>query len=83
MGYRFQKIVNKKEIDLFHSFPATIYENDPNWIPPFRFEIENIFDPEKNSFFEKGECERFLMYDGDLLVARFVLMNHSLSLIHI
>ena len=77
MGYRFQKIVNKKEIDLFHSFPATIYENDPNWIPPFRFEIENIFDPEKNSFFEKGECERFLMYDGDLLVARFVLMNHS------
>lgn len=77
MGYRFQKIIGKKEIDLFHSFPATIYENDPNWIPPFRFEIENIFDPQKNSFFEKGECERYLMYADDRLVARFALMNHS------
>lgn len=77
MGYHFQKIITKKEIDLFHSFPAAIYENAPNWIPPFRFEIENIFDPEKNSFFEGGECERFLMFKEDRLVARFALMNHS------
>ncbi|MDZ7720984.1 MAG: hypothetical protein U5K72_19345 [Balneolaceae bacterium] len=77
MGYRFEKITEKKEIDLFHSFPFKIYKNEPNWIPPFRFEIENIFDPEKNSFFEQGECERFLMYDEDQLVARFAVMNHE------
>ncbi len=77
MGYRFEKIVEKKQIDLFHSFPFEIYKNDPNWIPPFRFEIENIFDPDKNSFFENGECERFLMYDDEGLVARFAVMNHA------
>lgn len=77
MGYRFEKIVEKSQIDLFHSFPFEIYENEPNWIPPFRFEVENIFDPKKNSFFDDGECERFLMYDGDRLVARFALMNHE------
>lgn len=77
MAYHFQKIVEKNQIDLFHSFPFKIYENEPNWIPPFRFEIENIFDPDKNSFFEDGECERFLMYDKDRLVARFAVMIHE------
>jgi hypothetical protein len=77
MAYTFQKIENKKQVDLFHQFPFRIYENDPNWIPPFRFEIEKIFNPEENPLFEKGECERYLMYDGEELVARFAVMNHS------
>jgi len=77
MAYTFQKIENKKQVNLFHQFPFRIYENDPNWIPPFRFEIEKIFNPEENPLFEKGECERYLMYDGEELVARFAVMNHS------
>ena len=77
MAYTFQKIANKKEVNLFHEFPFQIYKDYPNWVPPFRFEIEKIFDPRENPFFEKGECERYLMYDGDKLVARFAVMNHS------
>jgi hypothetical protein len=77
MAYRFQKIGNKKQIDLFHQFPFSVYKTFPNWISPFRFEIEKIFDPSKNPFFEKGVCERYLMYKGDQLVARFAVMNHS------
>ena len=77
MAYTFQKIANKKEVNLFHEFPFRIYKDYPNWVPPFRFEIEKIFDPRENPFFEKGECERYLMYDGDKLVARFSVMNHS------
>ena len=77
MAYTFQKIADKKEVNLFHEFPFQIYKDYPNWVPPFRFEIENIFNPDKNPFFEKGECERYLMYDGDELVARFAVMNHT------
>jgi hypothetical protein len=77
MAYTFQKIENKKEVNLFHEFPFRIYQNFPNWVPPFRFEIEKIFDPSENPFFEKGECERYLMYEGDELVARFAVMNHT------
>jgi len=77
MAYRFEKIVNKNQVDQFHQFPLEIYRNYPNWIPPFRFEIEQIFDPQKNPFFEEGECERYLMFDGDRLVARFAVMNHK------
>lgn len=76
MAYRFEKIVKKEQIKLFHQFPFSIYEEYPAWIPPFEFEIENIFDPEKNSFFKKGECERYLMYEEGELVARFAVMNH-------
>ncbi len=76
MAYRFQKIDSKKEIDLFHQFPFTIYRDYPNWIPPLRFEVENVFNPEKNSFFDGGICERYLMFDDNELVARFALMNH-------
>lgn len=77
MAYTFQKIENKKQIDLFHEIPFQIYEGNPNWIPPFKFEIEKIFDPEQNPLFEKGECERYLVFDGDIPVARFAVMNHS------
>lgn len=77
MAYRFEKIVNKNQIDQFHQFPFEIYRNYSNWIPPFRFEIEQIFAPPKNPFFKEGECERFLMFDEDRLVARFAVMNHE------
>ncbi|MEX2463888.1 MAG: hypothetical protein WD513_06295 [Balneolaceae bacterium] len=77
MTYRFHKIVQKRDVDQFHRFPFRIYEKYPNWVPPFRFEIEKIFDPGSNAFFEKGECERYLMFDGDEVVARFAVMNHS------
>jgi len=76
MAYRFKKIETKKEIDLFHEFPFSIYKSYPNWIPPLRFEVENVFDPEKNSFFDGGTCERYLMYSGETVVARFAVMNH-------
>lgn len=76
MGYRFEKITNKKGVELFHSFQAKLYEDTDAWIPPFRFEIEKIFNPSKNSFFQTGECERFLLFDDyDNPVARFALMN--------
>lgn len=77
MGYHFVKVTEKKEIDLFHSFPFEIYKSFPHWTPPFRFEIEQIFDAEKNPFFLQGECERYLMMEGRDVAGRFAVMNHS------
>lgn len=77
MSFKFQIVSSKKEIDRFHKFPFEIYRDYPQWVPPFRFEIEKIFDPKLNAFFDQGECERFLMYDGDKMVARFAVMNHA------
>jgi len=42
-----------------------IYKNDPNWIRPLDKDIEEVFDPEKNKFFKRGECSRWLLMDDD------------------
>lgn len=75
MTYNFKKVETKQQIDLFHQLPFKIYSNYPQWVPPFRFEIEQIFDPETNDFFASGECERFLVLSDDTPVARFAVMN--------
>lgn len=77
MAFRFEKVQSGRQKNLFHELPFRIYKEHPAWIPPFRFELENIFDPGKNPLFQNGECERYLMYDGDELVARFAVMNHE------
>jgi len=76
MALSFQKVGSKKQIKQFHDLPFRIYRDYPNWIPPFRFEIENIFDPEKNNFFTHGECERYLVSRGGEVLGRFAVMNN-------
>lgn len=75
MALHFESVQSSQQVDLFHKLPFRIYEDYPQWSPPFRFEIENIFDPDENSFFDKGECERFLVRNGDRTVGRFAVMN--------
>lgn len=75
MRYNIETVRSDKQIDAFHALPFRIHGDDDSWAPPFRFEIEQIFDPQQNPFFEKGECERFLVTKGNNVVGRFALMN--------
>lgn len=75
MSYTFKKIQSATDIDKFHNLPFHIYKDYPQWAPPFTDEIENTFNPQSNNFFQKGECERFLVLEGDRTVARFAVMN--------
>ncbi|TVQ66846.1 MAG: hypothetical protein EA360_05015 [Balneolaceae bacterium] len=77
MAFNFIKVTDKNEVNTFHTFPFELYKEYPMWCPPFRFEIEQIFDPEKNPFYRHGECERYIMMDGKDVAARFAVMNHS------
>lgn len=38
-----------------------LYKDDPQWIRPLDKDIEEVFDPEKNKFFKRGECTRWLL----------------------
>jgi len=73
------KITTAQEIDAFHELPFEIYGNCPQWMPPLRFEIEKIFDPAKNNFFKTGECERYLVHNGNQIVGRFAVMNNPVK----
>ncbi len=74
MSFKYKKVESKSDIKRFHNLPFRIYADYPNWRPALRGEVENIFDKNKNPFFNHGECERFLVYDDNRLVARFALM---------
>lgn len=61
--------------DFLHT-AKIIYQNDKNWICPLDIEVENVFDPSKNTFFEHGECSRWILKNekGELIgrIAAFV-----------
>ena len=59
---------------------AGIYKDDPNWIRPLDKDIEEVFDPAKNKFFNDGECARWLLGDdaGNVIgrIAAFVSQKY-------
>ena len=45
----------------FWQVAIDIYKNDPNWIRPLDKDIDEVFNPEKNKFFKRGTCIRWLL----------------------
>jgi len=45
----------------FIQFPVRFYKSDPCWIRPLDTDVEEVFDPARNSRFEHGECVRYLL----------------------
>ncbi|MEM8969499.1 MAG: GNAT family N-acetyltransferase, partial [Bacteroidota bacterium] len=59
--FTFQAIRNNADKEAFRQLPYQIYQNDPNWVPHIRQEVEAVFDPNKNTFFTHGQAERWIM----------------------
>jgi hypothetical protein len=55
------EITNKKTQKFFHKVPHLIYKDDPNWACPLEGMVENVFDPQKNPSFKKGEAVRWVL----------------------
>jgi len=74
--------VNHKNDKLdFHNVARKIYKDDDIWVCPLDKEIESIFDPKKNTFFNHGEATRWLLYDSNHKIigriAAFIDANSS------
>ncbi|MGF1532898.1 MAG: hypothetical protein ACFCUI_04295 [Bernardetiaceae bacterium] len=57
---------NAQQVRAFLELPLHLYGDDPNWIRPLNKDIEEVFDPKKNRFFQKpqADCERWLLLDA-------------------
>jgi GNAT superfamily N-acetyltransferase len=55
------EVNNSKLTNEFHKVPFTIYQNDKNWIPHIKQEVEKIFDKKKNKYFRHGEAIRWVV----------------------
>src|SRR5579864_2527344 len=62
---RMHEVKTENDKKAFLRVAIDIYRNDPNWIRPLDKDIEEVFDPEKNKFFKRGECTRWLLMDDD------------------
>jgi hypothetical protein len=75
------EVKTSKDIKDFHQVPFIIYQNDPNWIPHLRQDIEKIFDPERNKFWKHGEATRWILKneEGQLIGRVAAFINKKLS----
>ncbi len=60
--------------DQFINFPFSLYQNDPNWVPPLRMDIRNIFNRKKHGFFNHGEAQFLLAIENGKTVGRMVTL---------
>ena len=58
------EVSNRKTRKAFHDVARIIYKNDDTWVCPLDNEIESIFEPGKNVFFNHGEATRWLLYNN-------------------
>lgn len=76
MSFRITEVTNSATLKAFYEVQHLIYAGDDNWVCPLDEEIEAIFDPKQNVFFEHGRAARFILHDekGTLVgrVAAFI-----------
>jgi hypothetical protein len=70
------EVSDRRSRKAFLSVPKIIYRDDGTWVCPLDKEIESIFDPGKNVYFQHGEATRWILRDdrGALIgrVAAFI-----------
>lgn len=63
-------VATKKDLDRFLAVPRRIFAADPQWVPPFLFELKERLDPRKNPYFEHAELQAWVALRGNEAVGR-------------
>ena len=71
---------NRRLLKAFIRLPHKIYADDPAWVPPLDFDMNQRLSPRKNPFFDHGEAEYFLAFRGDEPVGRITAQINRLHL---
>jgi GNAT superfamily N-acetyltransferase len=59
---------DRRDLDAFIDVPYRLRRDDPQWVPPLRFERRQFLSREKNPWFEHAEAEFFLAErDGEVV----------------
>jgi hypothetical protein len=61
--YTAQEVISKKDENLWLSFPAKLYKNDPHYVRPMDEEVRKVFDKSKNKLLRHGQAVRYLLRD--------------------
>jgi hypothetical protein len=57
---------SKAQIDRFIRLPFRLYQNHPQWVPPFISDIKTMLNPKKHPFYEHSTSDSFIaVCDGE------------------
>lgn len=61
-------VEGRRDLDRFIRLPERLRRNDPQWVPPLRFERRQFLDRRRNPYFDHADAEYFLAdRDGDVV----------------
>ncbi len=76
-----RQVATSSDLKAFIAIPWSIYGDDPNWVPPLKFERKEAFS-EKNPFFEHARWQAWLAFRDGVPVGRISAQIDSLYLEH-
>jgi GNAT superfamily N-acetyltransferase len=63
-------VSTRRERKQFLNFPWTLYQGDPNWIPPVRLNQKELVGYARHPFYERNRCQTFLALRGGEVCGR-------------
>ncbi len=61
-------VITKPDKKAFVDLPYRLYAANPNWVPPFKYEVYDLITPGKNPWLEHGELQLFVAKrDGEVV----------------
>ncbi|MBT3584565.1 MAG: hypothetical protein HN509_06645 [Halobacteriovoraceae bacterium] len=63
-SYTLKEVTNKKELAAMIDLPWKLYANDPNWVPPLKMAVHDLFKP-KHPFYETSELKSWMAEDAE------------------
>jgi hypothetical protein len=58
------RVIDKTARKDFLEVAKIIYKNDNTWVCPIDKNLDDIFDPSQNTYYNHGIAERWLLKDG-------------------
>ncbi len=76
--YKIKKVESKKDLKVFIKFPFSLYQDNPNWVPPLLMDELTVLNPKKNPAFEHCEASLWLALDqNEQVVGRVAGIVHN------
>ena len=70
--FQLKRVETKSDWADFIGLPWSIYQNDPNWVPPLRIAVRDLLNPKKNPFFKHATMHPVIAYRDGKCVGRAI-----------
>ena len=67
-----QEVTTRRQLNQFVDFPWQIYRDDPNWVPPLKWDVKTTLNLKKHPFFQHGDAVKFLAIRDGQVVGRIL-----------